>query len=70
MKAGSAITVQVEDLSYSGPGLELITPNGDHISAAQIGFYTDSLSYTALVDGYYVINVTSTDENQYVLSVR
>ena len=70
LKAGSAITVQVQDLSYSGPGLELITPNGDHISAAQIGFYTASLSYTALVAGYYVINVTSTDENQYVLSVR
>lgn len=70
--ARGVTTQQGEDRSYSDPRLELVTPSGEHVSAVQIGFYVDSLKFSAPVDGYYVISVIrSYDEDiRYVLSVR
>ena len=71
-EAGDPIDIEVEDWSYSGPNIRLITPNGDLVYAIAGPNYLTKLQTTAPVSGYYLVMVGLAFESglEYELRIR
>ena len=71
-EAGDPIYVEVEDWSYSGPNIRVITPDGSHLEATAGPNYLTTLRTTAPLSGYYRVIVGLAHESglQYELRIR
>jgi hypothetical protein len=72
LKAGSALTIKVTDLSYSGWFINLYDSDNGAVAAGVVtGPYETVLQFDAIADGYYTIRIRSGDENgSYRLSIH
>jgi len=72
LRAGSTVTIEAEDLSYSYHVLSLSKPSGEILATATSAGYVDTVIFTALADSYYRIDVGNAGENgaQYILRVK
>jgi len=72
LEAGSQVEIRVDDYSYSGPNIRLVSPDGSIAEAGPGGNYLTTLNYQAPVNGYYTVLVGLLNESgtQYEISVR
>jgi hypothetical protein len=72
LEAGSQVEIRVEDYSYSGPNVRLVSPDGSIADAGPSGDYLTTLGYVAPVNGYYTVLVGLLNESgvQYEITVR
>ena len=71
-EAGDPINIEVEDWSYSGPNIRLITPDGSQSEVGPGPNYLTRMQTTAAISGYYLVIVGLAHESglQYELRIR
>jgi hypothetical protein len=62
LEAGSPVTIQVDDDSYSGPNVEVTTPSGAMMRGTFTAPYVATLTFVAPVSGYYTLHVGLTND--------
>jgi hypothetical protein len=69
LDAGSRVEIQVKDFSYSGPNVQMVSPDGSHDLAGPGANYLTTLNYVAPIDGYYTVLVGLTNESGVVYTI-
>jgi hypothetical protein len=72
LEAGTHVEIRVEDFSYSGPNIEMVSPDSTRVRAGPSGNYLTTLAYVAPVSGYYTVLVGLLNEIgvEYRITVR
>ena len=72
LEMGETISLQVDDFSYSGPTVEVVSPSGEKQRGEQVEYYVVKLDYVAPVTGYYTLRLGLRNESgmEYRFSIR
>ena len=72
LEVGEHLSLEVEDWSYSGPTVEVMSPSGEKQRGEQVEAYTVKLNYVAPVTGFYTLRLGLRNESgmEYRFSVR